>query len=149
MIMIRYDITGLPDKSVDAGSIRRCVRAFSATAGIGAGKSFSLAFVDARAIRKFNRLYRGKDKVTDVLSFAQRDSEFVGPEEEGDLGEILICLPQARIQAKQFGWDLDREVSRLLVHGLAHLIGYEHEGVSRREEEKMIRFEKAVMDKLK
>jgi len=146
--MLNYEISGLPDKDVSAELIRKCVRAFDGSAKLKAGKSFSLAFVDAAAIRKFNRAYRGKDKITDVLSFAERDSDFRGPGEEKELGEILICLSRARTQAKANGWPLQQEICRLLIHGLAHLIGYEHECVSRAEEERMVRFESGVMEKM-
>lgn len=147
MIMLAAEISGLPEKGISESLIRRCVRIFGAAAKLKR-QSFSLAFVDGPTIRKYNRAYRGKDKVTDVLSFAQADSEFIGPAEAEELGEILICLSRARSQAREYGWSLEREVCRLLIHGLAHLIGYEHEGVSRRIEQKMVRFESGVMDML-
>lgn len=83
--------------------------------------------------------------MTDVLSFAERDSEFVGPGEAEELGEILICSAQAKLQARSNGWPVDYEICRLLVHGLSHLVGYEHEGVSRQEEQRMIDFEKKAL----
>lgn len=147
--MLQYEISGALEESIDRKLIKKCVEAFGSAAKIRAKKTFSLAFVDSRVIRKFNRAYRGKDKVTDVLSFAQRDSDFISPGEERELGEILICLARAKSQAKEYGWTLDHEVCRLLIHGLAHLIGYEHEGVSKKEEEKMMRFERKVMKKVK
>jgi len=147
--MLKYEISNLPGKAIDAGLIKKCVLAFNSAAKIRTAKSFSLAYVDAKTIKKFNRAYRCKDKVTDVLSFAQADSDFISPGERGDLGEILICLSRAKSQAKEYGWTLDHEVCRLLIHGLAHLIGYEHEGVSKKEEEKMVKFESKVMAKIK
>ncbi|MFA6525861.1 MAG: rRNA maturation RNase YbeY [Candidatus Buchananbacteria bacterium] len=146
--MLQYEISGEPNKLINRELIKKSVEAFNSTVKIRAKKNFSLAFVDSRTIRKFNRAYRGKDKVTDVLSFAQRDSDFISPGEERELGEILICLSRAKSQAKEYGWTLDHEVCRLLIHGLAHLIGYEHEGVSKKEEEKMVKFEGGVMEKL-
>lgn len=146
--MLKYEIFGLEDCALDAKLIKKCVQAFDAAEKIKTVKTFSLAFVDARTIRKFNRAYRGKDKVTDVLSFAQRDSDFISPGEAGELGEILICVSRAKSQAKEYGWTLDHEICRLLVHGLAHLVGYEHEGVSKKEEKKMMDFEAGVMSKI-
>lgn len=147
--MLQYEIANSIDVKINEQLIKKCVQAFGQAAKIKKKKSFSLAFVDSKTIQKFNRSYRGKDKATDVLSFAQRDSDFNGPEEEAELGEILICYSQAKKQAKENGWTIDYEICRLLIHGLAHLIGYEHEGVSQKEEEKMIKFEASVINKLK
>jgi probable rRNA maturation factor len=66
-----------------------------------------------------------------------------------DLGEILICWPQLRRQAKEYGWSNEIEFARLLVHGLAHLSGYDHENVSKVEARKMTDFEQSVLNKLK
>jgi len=147
--MLQYEIANSIEAKINEQLIKKCVQAFGQSAKIRKKKYFSLAIVDSRTIRKFNRSYRGKDKATDVLSFAQRDSDYHGPEEEAELGEILICYAQAKKQARDNGWTIDYEICRLLVHGLAHLIGYEHEGVSKKEEEKMIKFEASVMNKLK
>lgn len=83
--------------------------------------SLSIALVGDRAIRRLNRIYRGKDRATDVLSFA------------GDLaarrmlGDVVISLDRAARQAAGYDATLDREVRRLLVHGIAHLLGHDHE----------------------
>lgn len=146
--MLQYEIANAIKARIDERLIKQCVQAFGQSAQIKKKKIFSLAFVDAKMIRKFNRNYRGKDKATDVLSFAQRDSDFSGPGEEAELGEILICYSQVKKQAKENGWPVDYEICRLLIHGLAHLIGYEHEGVSKKEEEKMIKFEAGVISKI-
>jgi probable rRNA maturation factor len=86
--------------------------------------------------------------VTDVLSFAARDEKFVDPNQGGDLGEILICLPQARRQVRDYGWNLDQELARLLIHGLAHLLGYEHEDVDPKTAAKMRNFEEKIWRQL-
>lgn len=79
----------------------------------------SVAFVDEREIRRLNKQYRGKDKVTDVLSF--------GAEKPDGSGEILICYAQARRQAKELRHSAREEILFLLVHGLLHLSGLDHE----------------------
>jgi probable rRNA maturation factor len=86
----------------------------------------SVLFIGDRAMRSLNRRYRGKDRTTDVLSFAMREGVFpyVQPTV---LGDIVISLPAASRQAAEAGHPLIREVERLLVHGLLHLIGYDHE----------------------
>ena len=81
------------------------------------------------AVRDLNRRYRGDDVPTDVLSFALSENaeEFVLPPDESKrLGDIVISLPAARRQAKQAGHPLERELALLLVHGLLHLLGYDH-----------------------
>jgi probable rRNA maturation factor len=80
-------------------------------------------------VRDLSRRYRGEDAPTDVLSFAfgEDAGEFVLPPGESTrLGDVAISLPAARRQAKQAGHSLEREMALLLVHGLLHLLGYDH-----------------------
>jgi len=80
-------------------------------------------------VRDLNRRYCGEDAPTDVLSFALREGteDFVLPPGEAvRLGEVVISLPAARRQAKQAGHSLEREVALLIIHGLLHLMGYDH-----------------------
>ncbi len=81
------------------------------------------------AIRDLNRRFRGEDAPTDVLSFALnegKDEFALPPGGATRLGEVIISLPTARRQAKQAGHSLEREVALLLIHGLLHLLGYDH-----------------------
>jgi probable rRNA maturation factor len=81
-------------------------------------------FASDREVRRVNRDYRGKDKPTDVLSFPG------GPgEEDGGyhVGDILISIPTARRQALERGHSVERELKVLLLHGLLHCLGYDHE----------------------
>lgn len=82
-------------------------------------KRVSIGFVSPSQIRKLNKQYRGKDKVTDVLSFQLASGDMIG--------EVLISYDQARRQAKIIGHSIRKEVQFLLVHGLLHLFGYDHE----------------------
>ena len=91
----------------------------------------SLLFVDDEEIRNLNRNYRGMDVPTDVLSFAQTEtieeepfSEFQAAEEL--LGDIVISLPTAQRQSIAYGHTLSRELAYLAVHGMLHLLGYDH-----------------------
>ena len=80
----------------------------------------SLRLTDDAEIRELNRDYRGKDKPTDVLAFAQQE----GPAAAADLlGDIVISVPTARRQAKR---GLHAELLHLLAHGFCHLLGYDH-----------------------
>ena len=78
---------------------------------------------DAR-MKKLNRSYRRKDRMTDVLSFATKDGKKLG--NQLDLGDIFISVPQIRRQAKDFGVLYKEEFFRLLIHGVLHLLGYDH-----------------------
>ncbi len=70
-------------------------------------------------IRKLNKQFRKKDKATDVLSFPITS-------DDGFLGEIYISLQRCAVQAKDYGWSYNEEISRMLVHGIFHLLGYDH-----------------------
>lgn len=91
-------------------------------------------------IHTLNRQYRGKDKPTDVLSFPLADD--LHPEL---LGDVVISLDTATRQAQRRGHSLREEVQILLIHGILHLLGYDHE-VSRSEAIRMHRKEREVMD---
>ncbi len=97
-------------------------------------------------MRTLNRTYRGKDRTTDVLSFAMREGRFsrIRPEL---LGDIVICAPAAARQAASLGHSYGREIDRLLVHGLLHLVGYDHER-GEREGERMRRKEDRLLTRL-
>ena len=85
-----------------------------------ADSSVTVAFVSDNKIRELNRQFRRIDKATDVLSFP-------GDSSEGDMGDIAISIETAARQAKQSGLTLDGEIAQLLLHGLLHLSGYDHE----------------------
>lgn len=89
----------------------------------------SLYLTDDAQIRELNREYRGVDRATDVLSFSQQEGEALFP--TGGpclLGDVVISMDRAGEQAREFGTELDVELRRLLVHGVLHLLGYDHEG---------------------
>lgn len=86
----------------------------------------SLSFVTNSEIRALNQQWRGKDSPTDVLSFSAREGQFM-PGLENVLGDIVVSIDQADIQAKELGHGLGEEILVLVVHGLMHLQGYDHE----------------------
>ena len=101
--------------------------------------SCSIIIVDNTFIHKLNKEYRGIDRVTDVISFAlEDDKSMIIPDDIRLLGDIYICLDKAREQAKEYGHSLERELCFLAVHGVYHLLGYDHEN----EEEAKIMFKK-------
>jgi len=90
-----------------------------------AGKTFSIAFISDRRMRELNKFFRGKDTTTDVLSFPYEPDEF--DVDKTNLGDIVISAEQAQRQAKENGLTLDNEIKQLILHGILHLCGYDHE----------------------
>jgi len=134
--------------SLNLPLLKRAVAVFNQITKLKKQVNFSLAVIDSRTMRKWNRIYRGRDCRTDVLSFSELDAEKIMPAEKNDLGEILICWPAAKSQARAYGFTLEFELVRLLVHGLAHLIGYDHEGVPKSQADRMRKFEDQIMKKV-
>lgn len=94
--------------------------------------NLSVAFVGPKTIKKINRKYRNKDKTTDVLSFSglkKNEKKFKRKDLENaeDLGEIIICPQEIKKNSKKFKSDFDKEIYRVLIHGILHLLGYDHE----------------------
>ena len=89
--------------------------------------SLSISFVGSAAMRTLNRGYRHKDKVTDILSFPAREGEAFIVGEDDDLGDIVLCYPRLVAQARCYQHSLKDEVRILVVHGVLHLLGYDHE----------------------
>ncbi len=87
---------------------------------------FSILLTSDPLIRSLNREYRGIDRATDVLAFSQQEGEPV-PGNDAVLGDVVISLETARRQAEDYGASFDEEITRLLIHGLLHLLGYDHE----------------------
>ncbi|HKE59292.1 MAG TPA: rRNA maturation RNase YbeY [Pyrinomonadaceae bacterium] len=83
----------------------------------------TIAFVSDARIRELNRRFRGIDKATDVLSFP--NSDFSGADD--NLGDIAISLARAEVQARENDLEFDQEIAQLILHGLLHLCGYDHE----------------------
>ena len=105
--------------------------------GVGPAE-LSVTVTDDETVCSLNREYAGEDAVTDVLSFSQREGEefAVPPGGVPPLGEVIIAYPQAARQARERGHTADEEVTRLLIHGILHLLGYDH---AEPEEERRMR----------
>jgi probable rRNA maturation factor len=87
-----------------------------------------IAIVDEETIRRLNRDYSGEDAATDVLSFSLTEGEAFPSSFEGvlSLGEVVIAYPVALRQAAEEGRPLEQELAHLLIHGMLHLLGYDH-----------------------
>ncbi len=105
--------------------------------------SCSILFVDDATIKKINLENRGIDRVTDVISFALEDGEepFLSYRV---LGDIYISIPKMKEQAKEYGHSEKRELSFLVVHGLLHLLGYDH--MEKEEEEIMFSLQEKILE---
>lgn len=98
-------------------------------------------------IRALNRDYAGEDHATDVLSFSLREGEpFVAPDEVSRLGEIVVSYETAMRQANEGSHEVDEEIAHLLVHGVLHLLGFDHANVE--DETKMRARERRVLGEL-
>jgi probable rRNA maturation factor len=134
---------------VPVGDLRRVVRYVLDAEGVAREVDVEIVLADDEVVRNLNRLYRGKDEPTDVLSFGAHGptSGSVGeafrppsglaapafidaPDETPSLGEVVVCLPVAEAQAARGRRPVAGEVAHLLVHGLLHLLGYDHEEAS-------------------
>lgn len=97
----------------------------------------SLMFTDDETIHEMNREYRGIDRPTDVLSFALEEGEeeeIYGGPEENLLGDIIISVETATRQAEEYGHSVEREMAFLALHGMLHLLGYDHMEEDERQE---------------
>ena len=98
---------------------------------------FNVIIIDNDKIREINREYRGIDRETDVISFALEDDKTMKLDEVRVLGDIYISLDKAKSQALEYGHSFKRELSFLAVHGLFHLLGYDH--MTKEDEEIMFK----------
>jgi len=108
-----------------------------------------ILFVGDQRMRALNRRYRGKDRTTDVLAFAMRESLTPHPLPFSPvmLGDVVIAVPTATRQANQGQRSLDEELTVLLVHGILHLCGYDHER-NEKEARRMYRRERMILRSL-
>jgi probable rRNA maturation factor len=88
-------------------------------------RRFSVAFISDNRMKQLNELFRGKNTTTDVLSFPHEPDEF--DPDKTNLGDIVISAEQAQKQASENGLTLENEIKQLVLHGLLHLCGYDHE----------------------
>lgn len=117
----------------------------------------SLVITGQERIQELNREYRGKDKPTDVLSFSMAEEKveeapFIGPPDGLlHLGEVIISYPQAAVQAVEHGHSLKKEMTVLTIHGILHILGYDHENpemeplMSAREKDIIAEIEKEII----
>ncbi len=136
---------------VDKRWVRRIAQDVLKAEKVASPYEVSLVFTDSETVRQLNRDYRGIDEPTDVLAFymlSQKgdDSSFtLPPDGITRLGEVIISCPQAIEQAKEHGHSVAKELALLIIHGVLHLLGYDHEEPE--EEKKMKDREGELLEK--
>ncbi|HEY2018081.1 MAG TPA: rRNA maturation RNase YbeY [Bryobacteraceae bacterium] len=111
-------------RRVPAGLARQTVERFARKLEreVAKGRAFDCLIAGDAELRRLNREYRGKDYATDVLSFPSGTGHAGSP-----LGDVAISLARARAQAREFGHTVEQEIQVLMLHGLLHLLGMDHE----------------------
>ncbi len=105
----------------------------------------SIYLTDDETIKEYNKTYRGKNKPTDVLSFCYEENEGFPFNEEKELGDIIISIDTMKKQAEEFKTTEEEEFARLVIHGVLHLLGFDHE-ISEEEEIKMFELQDRYLD---
>ena len=111
---------------LDTKGFQDFVTALAGSVEEAASRPFSVALISDRRMAELNRFFRGKDSTTDVLSFPGEAEEFE-TENADSLGDIVISIEQAKRQAEENKLTLETEIRQLMLHGLLHLCGYDHE----------------------
>jgi len=136
------EINNLTTNPIDENFLKKVAKII--LEGEGKGKSdLSIALIGPGKMRKLNKRYLGKNRITDVLAFGESQKL-----EELGLGEIVICLREVKKNAKRFGQSFEKELARVLIHGILHLLGYNHEK-NEKEAEKMEEKEKYYLSLIK
>ena len=130
--------------------VRKCCQAVLVTEGFDSPAEVSVLFVDNNEIQRLNRIYRDKDKPTDVLSFPLGENGAYDVNNETGaclLGDVVISIETALKQAKIYDHSLEREIGFLTVHSMLHLLGYDHE-TSALDAAKMHEKEELILERL-
>lgn len=111
-------------------------------------KNINLIFTDNQQIKAINKKFRGKNRVTDIISYCIEDMDFHIKDIGNDFGEVVISYPQAKSQAREMGCSIIDRIIILSVHGIVHILGYDH-GKSLSSAKKMADKEKYILDNIK
>lgn len=139
-IVVRYEI---PCSREYGRVVKDIVKRVQKIARCNNKAAVAIIFVGDKKMRRLNRVYRSKDKVSNVLSFPCDESGIMNHESGIDLGNIFICFPEARREAKKYKMTLQFEIARLAAHGFLHLLGYNH--MRAKGERKMEKIENKIL----
>jgi probable rRNA maturation factor len=133
-IIIDGDFEECPDES----RLRSLAEQVLLAQDVSSDVELGIVITTQERVQELNRSYRGQDKPTDVLAFYMTSATgetFVAPPDGIiHLGEVIISYPQAVIQAKEQGHSLKRELAILIIHGMLHLLGYDHKKPDQRKQ---------------
>ena len=120
-------VEGADAAGVEERALRDLVIAVLEAEGVAGPSALGVAFVGEREMRALNADHRGLDEVTDVLAFPLDGLDELPADLERQLGDVVVCHPQAARQADEAGVPALEEMRTLVVHGLLHLLGHDHE----------------------
>ena len=137
---------GVPERP-RRGLLEKAIQAALGSNQVDRVVSLTVVITNDEQIRELNRTYRGVDAPTDVLSFGnQSNSTAISGADDSYLGDIVISYARASEQASLFGHSVDEEISLLAVHGVLHLLGYDHEEEG--DKQRMWTLQNAALDRL-
>lgn len=128
-IYVEPDLQGC----IDEGWAKKVAESVLSAERVKSPCEMSLVFTDADTVQRLNHAYRGVDEPTDVLSFHMipqgENNPFFALPSDGvlHLGEVIISYPQAAVQAEEQGHPVNNELTLLIIHGILHMLGYDHE----------------------
>lgn len=125
MKMNKIEVVNKTKEEVDLDNLRKIINYTLEREKIDNGQ-VNVIIIDNNDIHQINKEYRGIDRPTDVISFALEDDDTFIELSERILGDIYISIDKVKEQAKEYGHSEKREISFLTVHGLLHLLGYDH-----------------------
>ncbi len=151
-LTIEREFAGCPD----AGWFQRIAEQVLEVQSVGPNAELGILITGQEKMQELNRTYRGEDHPTDVLSFYMNIPEeesdgkserfVVAPDGVTHLGEVVISYPQAMLQAEEHSHSVNRELVVLTIHGILHLLGYDHEDEQQRQE--MVAREQAILNSI-
>lgn len=146
--MLSFEVISSLPSSLTASDLDGLAEVVFKAVKMPVSSTVSLTFVSERRMREINRVQRGKNHPTDVLSFATAEELRISTPKSlpTDLGDIFLCAVYAHREARRRGIDEREELMRLLVHGVLHLQGYDH--VSVEEEVEMFGLQERVLERV-
>lgn len=134
--------TTVQHTGVSQKKVRSCVS--DILKQLGTSGAISVHFIGDTRMARLNRIHRGKQGTTDVLSFAAQEGGGVFPGDE--IGDIFISVPQIKRQAKVWNVSHKEELFRMLIHGVLHVLGYDH--ITKKQAKKMFSLQEAFLKKI-
>ena len=141
----RAALVGRPPDGVRQRDLERLVARLVARLG-RPDATVGVRFACDRTVRRYNRAYRGVDRATDVLSFPLADAAADAAAGGGFLGDLLISRERVGVQARRAGWSNRRETEELVIHGVLHLLGHDHETDAGEMDELELRLRRQLLD---